>query len=361
LKTRTRSLTVATVVAVAAGFSSVLLSAAPASATPFTCGLGGTSIGGGVCELTYNAGTATFTPPVGTTKLEALLVGGGGDASYGYSYGGGGGQVTLQNFADTTTAVDIVVGADDQVTTTTQGATVTTANFGEDSNNSWPVGGASGNGNLSTSFGGAGAGAGTTTNDGGAGQIVSALASGTSLFAGDPNCYGGGGATQSIFDGTFGLATCGGGAAVASTITPAVANSGGGGGASDTDWADGASGVVVVRWLTTAPVNLTFVMNGHGVQVPLQVLVTGTTAALPTPPSATGTAFLGWYSDPALTTKFDFSTAINADTVVYASWATLAETGVSVSPWTIPGAGGVVALGLAMLVFSRRRFGRSRS
>jgi hypothetical protein len=363
LKSRSRSFTVVTVAALAAGLSSVLLTAAPASATPFTCGVGGTSIGGGVCQLTYNSGTATFTPPAGTSKLEALLVGGGGDSQYGY--GGGGGEVVVQNFADTATAVDVVVGADAIASTTTQGATTTTAHPGENSFVSFTDGGASGNGNLSSGSGGAGAGAGTSTADGGAGQIVSALAPGGSLFAGDTACFGGGGAVQDS-SGAYGLATCGGGSeqnvAGRPAIVPAVANTGGGGGTSwlADDSAAGATGVVIVRWLVPAS-TVTFVMDGHGTQVPTQEVITGTTAAQPADPTATGISFLGWFTDPALTTKADFSTPIGVDTTLYASWAVLAETGVSVSPWAIPGAVGGVLLGIALITLSRRRSGRATS
>ena len=86
-----------------AGISGLVWGAAPAFAVPNPCGTG-TLISAKVCEQTFTATTATnFTPPTQTTKLEALLVGGGGSGAVreasapsttGYALGGGGGQVS---------------------------------------------------------------------------------------------------------------------------------------------------------------------------------------------------------------------------------------------------------------------------
>ncbi len=443
-----KTLTMATVAALAAGFSAVLISAAPASATPFSCGLGGTDLGGGVCQLTYTAGTASFVPVVGTSKLEALLVGGGGSGNSGYA--GGGGEVTLVNFSDTSTEIDVVVGDPGNPSSVTQGSSVSTANPGEDGGGS---GGASGNGNTGwpggiDADGAAGGAGGSPANEdtGGQGQIVSALASSTSLFATDSNCYGGGGAIEDYAD-NYGAATCGGGYEqdqpgnsaqdTPVAIAPA-ANSGGGGGTSAPvqDSNSGAAGLVVIRWVAATPVTVNFVLNGHGSPIPDQIVASGTEAVQPSDPSATGFIFNGWYSDagltakanfstpilvnttfyaswssvpavaapltvnfvlnghgspipdqsvasgaeatqptdpsaagftfngwysnPALTTKADFTAPILVNTTFYASWRTpsaLALTGVGVEPWVIPGAVGALLVGLVVVVVSRRRRG----
>jgi uncharacterized repeat protein (TIGR02543 family) len=365
--TQRKAITLATVTALTAGLSTALLGVAPASATPFTCGLGGTPLGGGICQLTYNTGTATFTPVAGTSKLEAILVGGGGDSAYGY--GGGGGQVTLLNFTDTATPIDITVGADATATTTTQGATTTTANPGASA--SFGDGGTSGNGNpgwtssqwVNGDFSGAGGGAGaspTVTQNGGAGQAISALAPAGSLFTGDTNCYGGGGAVHD-FSGNDGLATCGGGTFQdingTETNIPAAANTGGGAGSTNQNNTSypGASGVVVVRWQAALESTVTFNVNGHGTTVPPQDVITGTTAVQPPAPTAAGFAFTGWFTDPALTTAANFSDPVTADTTLYASWSALAVTGVNINPLAIPGAISAVVLGIALMVASRRR------
>lgn len=289
----------------------MLLIAAPANAAPYTCADGGTAVGGGICELTYNSGPVTFTPPANTSKLEALLVGGGSGSYAGC--GGGGGAVSVVNFADTKTPVHFAVGlagaqdTDGGNTTATQGASVHTANgglFATEGN-----GGTSGNGHLGwqtsqwvdEDFASAGGGAGaspTSTAVGGAGLTAAAAGGAGSLFAGDTSCYGGGGGVFD-FNGNDGSATCGGGYATTAGLVDPIVNSGGGGGSvtgsstydTNPGWAqpsDGADGVVVVRWVVT-----------------------------------------------------------------------LAETGVDVSPWAIPGALGALAIGAGFVVAAGRRRARA--
>jgi len=366
--TRRKAIGMATATAVTAGLSSLLIGVGPASATPFTCGLGGTLLPGGVCQLTYTTGSPTFTPPAGTTKLEALLVGGGGTGYYGY--GGGGGQVTLVNFTDTATAIDFTVGAAGVSSTSVQDTTVTIAQPGTDAGPG--AGGDSGNGNVGWNssqwvdddLSGAGAGAGaspTDTQDGGAGVVVSAIAPGGSLFTGDTACLGGGGAVYD-FNGNYGIATCGGGSVAKVGGSPSLVsptpNSGGGAGSANNDSETtnpGAAGVVIVRWATVPASTLTFVMDSHGVQVPEQVVITGTSGVEPPAPSAPGEAFNGWFTDPGLTTPANFSDPINTDTTLYASWSALAVTGVNISPFAIPGAIGAIVVGFAVMLVTRRR------
>ena len=65
---------------------------------------------------------------------------------------------------------------------------------------------------------------------------------------------------------------------------------------------------------------MTFDSNG-GSSVDSQTINAGATATEPTDPTKEGYNFLGWYSDQELQTAFDFSTAINADTTLYAAWS----------------------------------------
>ena len=64
---------------------------------------------------------------------------------------------------------------------------------------------------------------------------------------------------------------------------------------------------------------VTFNTNG-GTAVESQSVDYGSTASEPDAPTKDGSAFLGWYSDSALTAEFDFTTPIIANTTVYAKW-----------------------------------------
>ena len=46
----------------------------------------------------------------------------------------------------------------------------------------------------------------------------------------------------------------------------------------------------------------------------------GEKASKPADPTASGYTFGGWYTDAACSVKFDFNSAITANTVVYAKW-----------------------------------------
>ena len=52
-----------------------------------------------------------------------------------------------------------------------------------------------------------------------------------------------------------------------------------------------------------------------------QSVAVGGTAAAPADPVRTGYAFTGWYTDAAMTTPFDFTTAVSADVTLYAGWS----------------------------------------
>ena len=72
------------------------------------------------------------------------------------------------------------------------------------------------------------------------------------------------------------------------------------------------------KW-THSYCDVTFNSNG-GTATPPQVVIIGGTATEPEPPTKVGYTFVFWCSDSAATNEFDFSTPINADTVLYARW-----------------------------------------
>jgi LPXTG-motif cell wall-anchored protein len=297
----------------ALGVSAVALSGisltagfAPSAVAANGCGAGATLISGDVCQVKFTSGSHTFTPPAGTTKLSALIVGAGGAGDGGgwspISYGGGGGDVKVVALA-TTGAVSVAVGqvggdgvayssANDS--SVAQAGTTTTAAGGRPG---FSGNGASGSGFVSPGgfyvdfhnmVGGGGAGA-APTNDtaqhasnGGAGLVVSKITgASTTLFSNDTDCYGGGGGASSFgqLDGntpghTNGVATCGGGSGtftangqgryVSHTQVVPRANSGGGGaGISFGDGNNigtnffvhqsGAAGVVILRYKAALP------------------------------------------------------------------------------------------------------------
>ena len=69
-----------------------------------------------------------------------------------------------------------------------------------------------------------------------------------------------------------------------------------------------------------ASVVVTFNMNGHGTAPAVQIVAKGGTATEPTEPTAEGYTFGGWYTEAACTNAFNFSTALNANTILYAKW-----------------------------------------
>ena len=62
-----------------------------------------------------------------------------------------------------------------------------------------------------------------------------------------------------------------------------------------------------------------FNSNG-GSDVASQTVEAGGTATEPTDPTKEGYEFVAWYSDEQLQNEFSFSTAINANTTLYAGW-----------------------------------------
>ena len=72
---------------------------------------------------------------------------------------------------------------------------------------------------------------------------------------------------------------------------------------------------------------VSFESNG-GSAVDAQYAISGGTIVAPTDPTKDENSFLGWYADAALTTAWDFGTAISANTTLYAKWDT--STGISI-------------------------------
>lgn len=69
----------------------------------------------------------------------------------------------------------------------------------------------------------------------------------------------------------------------------------------------------------TPLVTVTFNMNGIGTAVSSQTFASGEKVIMPTP-SAEDYIFAGWYTDPGLTTEFDFNTSVTSDITLYAKW-----------------------------------------
>jgi uncharacterized repeat protein (TIGR02543 family) len=70
--------------------------------------------------------------------------------------------------------------------------------------------------------------------------------------------------------------------------------------------------------------SVTFDANGHGTAPAAQTNLWSNEAKVtkPADPSAEGWLFLGWYTDAACTTKWDFNSEIPGDMTLYAGWAT---------------------------------------
>lgn len=125
--------------AAAIGFTSLFGAVSPANATGDACtATGGTLLdpAGNVCEMKITAGNATFQPTAAMTKLEVLLVGGGGagavtNAGYAPGGGGGGGQVKVVGFdAGSMSPVTVTVGSSSRPTTAAQGSVAESAGSG---------------------------------------------------------------------------------------------------------------------------------------------------------------------------------------------------------------------------------------
>ena len=64
---------------------------------------------------------------------------------------------------------------------------------------------------------------------------------------------------------------------------------------------------------------VTFNLNGHGDSF-TQEVVSGAKASAPSTPVSAGYVFVGWYSDQACTTEYNFNTTITSAKTLYAKW-----------------------------------------
>jgi uncharacterized repeat protein (TIGR02543 family) len=121
--------------------------------------------------------------------------------------------------------------------------------------------------------------------------------------------------------------------------------------------------------------------NGHGTAPSLEIMNSGETATEPTPLTAAGFVFDGWYDAATAGTLWDFTTPVTTDTTLYAYWtevveegptdtgeepleitdtgpsgAALADTGLDVTG-TLTGVVILGVLGFALLMIRRRKVG----
>lgn len=71
----------------------------------------------------------------------------------------------------------------------------------------------------------------------------------------------------------------------------------------------------------TGVVTVTYDMQGHGVQVPIKKVLTGSLLVEPTISKVYGYTFEGWYTDKGFTNEWNFATnKVTEDTILYAKW-----------------------------------------
>jgi type II secretion system protein G len=194
------------------------------------------------CQCTYlsGAGTTSWTPPIGVTLVDYLIVAGGGSGHYGGG-GGAGGLVQATNYSVTTTPYTITVG---------NGGAWTGSQFVAGSNGGNSVfssftatgGGAGGpqNGNGVTGGSGGGAGYSNVAYNPGNGTGTQGNRGGYN-YTGSPYGTGGGGGAGAV--GSNGTTTGGaGGIGIQSSINGTATYYAGGGGGSTWNTAFGAGG-----------------------------------------------------------------------------------------------------------------------
>lgn len=90
-----------------------------------------------------------------------------------------------------------------------------------------------------------------------------------------------------------------------------------------------------------------------GSSVTAKVVEKGSNVTAPTAPKRSGYAFTGWYSDRDLQNSYDFDSAVNADTTLYAGWM-VAFDDVKDGVWYTPGVNFVVKQQLFLGVGNNR-------
>ena len=265
----------------------------PARALPETGGKSfvTSNINAGIVRSFTTTGTTSWTAPTDVTSVEVLVVAAGGtgaaDSATNVGNGGGGAGGVIYNNSYPVTpgqTYTVTVGAGQvglYANTKRSGGNSQFGNLiaigggggGYYSQNTGADGGSGGGGGSASAGGGAGtagqgfAGGTASANAGGGGGGAGGTATGTNSrdggpglqfgISGTPTYYagGGGGSASSGAQGTGGIG--GGGAAVSGGAggVNGTANTGGGGGAQINGGAksgDGGSGVVIVRYTTTA-------------------------------------------------------------------------------------------------------------
>jgi len=82
---------------------------------------------------------------------------------------------------------------------------------------------------------------------------------------------------------------------------------------------------IVIEKVVVPTYTVTFNSNG-GTAVTTQNITSGSTATKPANPTRTGYTFENWYSNTQLTTLFNFTTVITANTTLYAKWTPVTYT-----------------------------------
>lgn len=77
---------------------------------------------------------------------------------------------------------------------------------------------------------------------------------------------------------------------------------------------------LTVTYPVSTTYTVTFHANGHGSRPALQKVESGQTASVPTPPTAEGYTFGGWYTESSCTNAYNFDTPVTANLDLYAKW-----------------------------------------
>lgn len=77
---------------------------------------------------------------------------------------------------------------------------------------------------------------------------------------------------------------------------------------------------LTVTYPVSTTYTVTFHANGHGSRPDPQKVESGQTASVPTPPSAEGYTFGGWYTEAECTNAYNFETPVTAELHLYAKW-----------------------------------------
>ncbi len=77
---------------------------------------------------------------------------------------------------------------------------------------------------------------------------------------------------------------------------------------------------LTVTYPVSTTYTVTFHANGHGSCPDPQYIESGKTASIPTPPTAEGYTFAGWYTEAECTNAYNFETPVTAELHLYAKW-----------------------------------------